>query len=106
MPGIVLRSFPLVILGMTMIITSRVLVFRGVPCRQEFLLPRVPYLEIRVERGTTLCPRDDVERSYACSDIDVPRSAGAPPRHGGLVIGDGSVLYSSLDKEDIREVRT
>jgi hypothetical protein len=27
------------------------------------------------------------------------------PRYGGLVIGDGSILYSSLDKEDILEER-
>ena len=26
---------------------------------------------------------------------------GLLPRHGGLIVRDGSVLYSSLDKEDI-----
>jgi hypothetical protein len=30
---------------------------------------------------------------------------GLLPKYSGLLVGDGSILYSSLDKEDIQEER-
>jgi hypothetical protein len=76
----------------------------GALCCQEFLLLQMP------------CPGDGLSKipflgfmvmpNVVCSDVDLPRVAGAHPQYSGLIIRDGCVLYSSLDKEDIWEETT
>jgi hypothetical protein len=65
----------------------------------------MPRLDIRVTRGPVLRPCGDAECYDTCSGVGVPRAVGLLPQYSGLVIRDGSILYSPLDKEDIWEER-
>jgi hypothetical protein len=65
----------------------------------------MPRLGIRAERDLVPRPHGDCECYDTCSDVGVPRAAGLLPQYNGLIIGDGHILYSYLDKEDIWEER-
>jgi hypothetical protein len=95
----------LVILGYAAISTPRVPLFTersiiwGFPRFRRFVprnwLSRVPF------SGRVVTPNVPVlVMMMACLMM-----RGLLPRHGGLVVGDGGVLYSPMDEEDIREIR-
>jgi hypothetical protein len=78
---------------------------RGAPCRQESLLLQTPRSGKQAKQDPIPLPHGYAACYGACSNVSVPQSAGILPLYSGLVVGDGSILNSSLDKEDIQEER-
>lgn len=104
-PVVLLSLFPLALLGMVMITTSGIAaltvrsVVRGFPYFRGFIL--------RDGLSRISCPGLVVMPNVMAP---VPTSAcltlrGLLPQYSRLIVGDRCVLYSSLDKQDIREER-
>jgi hypothetical protein len=56
-----------------------------------------------VELDHALWLHGDAAHCDVCSGTDLRRVGGLLPKHGGLVVGNGCTLCSSLDEEDVRE---
>jgi hypothetical protein len=100
-----LRSFPLELLGVKAIMTSRVSTFAERPIVRSFSCFR--FLVSRYGLSGVL-----LSGLVMTSNVSAPAPTltrltpwGLLPRFGGLTVGDVSVLYSSLDKEDIKKLR-
>lgn len=100
-PIIMLRSFSLAILGVTAITMSRVSVFV-----QRSIVRSFSYLGCLISRYglsevllSSLVMMSNV--LVHVSTLMCLTLRGFLPRYGGLIVKDGSVLYSSLNKEDI-----
>jgi hypothetical protein len=65
----------------------------------------MPHPRRRAEQDPVPRLHGDAKCYDAYSEVDVTRAAGTPPQYSGLIVRDGCVLYSSLDKEDIWEER-
>jgi hypothetical protein len=88
---------PLVILGVTTITMSRVSAFVERPGVSSFSCFRC----LVSRYGLSGVPLSGLLVTSNVPTLTRLTLLGLLPRYGGLIVRDGSVLYSSLDKEDI-----
>jgi hypothetical protein len=104
-PSIVLRSFPLTFLGVATIMALGIAtltehpVVRSLSCFR-CLIPRYELSEISFSSLMITSNVMMLVLTLACLML-----RELLPQYSGLVAGDGSILYSFIDKEDIQEER-